>query len=408
MTIVEFFEKTPFENMISCLATRPKKVIFLGRELQMKEPIKRYRNFLKEKHINTVLEPRDIDENNLQSILTTITNIIQTEKDCIFDITGGSDLMVLGCGIVFATYRDKYPFKIQKFDLDTGKIVDCDCDNEVSFKGVFSVTVEEMVSLYGGLVLPENPQPDQNADKWDVDSLWEMARDNFDLWNDSVKYLKEFESRTQPNFDKININLRLATLVTSGIAYYNRKMRMYKDFLEKLRENGSISGLVVNDERISYSYKNAVVRRCLNSPGDILEMKVLFEGRHLYKNGKPFFDSCYIGVNIDWDGENRKRNDARNEIDVILMHAITPIFISCKIGAIDEVEPYKLWTVAERFGGKLVKKVLIASDFDRNSVGSELSFRNRLTEMGITFIPNAKDLSPSEWKSKLEALISQN
>lgn len=403
MTIVEFFEKTPFENMISSLTAKPDKVIFLGDLAQMSKTIPVYERFLKSKHIKTKIEPRRISKYDLKAIVQTLTDIIKTEKDCIFDITGGEDLLILGCGIVFATYREKYPFKLQRFDLENGKIIDCDCDNEVSFKGTFSVTVEELISLYGGIVLPENPQPDANADKRDVDRLWNVACSDLKSWNDSIKFLKEFEKRTYPENDKIHINVDLTTL-SGQILNYPHKLKTYTDFLQKLVSMGVIQNFWLGKNHISYSYKNEVVWRCLKSPGDILEMKVLFEARKLQENGKPYFDSCHIGVNIDWDGEDRRYNDTKNEIDVILMRGLTPIFISCKIGAIQEIEPYKLWTVAERFGGNHVKKVLIASAFNRDDEKSEMSFLNRTKDMGITFIANATDMSDADWKNMLKSL----
>ena len=137
--------------------------------------------------------------------------------------------MLLGCGIVFATYRDQYPIKLQRFDLETGKIIDCDCDDEISFKGVFSVTVEELISLYGGVVLPENPQPSITADKQDIDLLWDMARGKLSVWNDSVKYLTEFEKRSN---NKMNVSLELAPLKTSIINYHQTSVDCVKPLVK--------------------------------------------------------------------------------------------------------------------------------------------------------------------------------
>ncbi|MBQ8768893.1 MAG: DUF1887 family protein [Oscillospiraceae bacterium] len=403
MTIVEFFEKTPFENMISCLTAKPDKVIFLGDTAQMKKTIPVYERFLKNKGYKTKIELRSIDRFDLKAIVQTLTDIVKTEKDCIFDITGGEDLLILGCGIVFATCREEYPFKLQRFDLKNGKIIDCDCHNAVSFRDTVKVSVEELISLYGGVVVPENPQPDTNTDKRDVDLLWNMACADLNAWNDAVKFLKEFEKRTEPDYDKMHINIDLPAL-GGEILNYRQKLEACTEFLRALAEKGVVTGLWITANRMSYAYKNAVVRRCLKSPGDVLEMKVLFEARNLQENGKPYFNSCYIGVNIDWDGVDRHYNDTKNEIDVILMRGLTPIFISCKIGEIKEIEPYKLWTVAERFGGKHVKKVLIASAFNRENEKSELSFLNRTRDMGITFITNATDMTAEDWKNMLKNL----
>jgi hypothetical protein len=273
----------------------------------------------------------------------------------------------------------------------------------VSFKGTLTVTVEELIALYGGIVLPENPQPDNDADKRYVDLLWDMACRDLRGWNDSVKFLNEFEKRTDPENDRMHIDIDLLPLQRE-IHNYPYKLKIYIDFVQKLVEKGLITDFWLGQNHISYSYRNDAVRRCLKSPGDILEMKVLFEARSLQENGKPYFDSCHIGVNIDWDGVDRHADDTKNEIDVILMRGLTPIFISCKIGEIKEIEPYKLWTVAERFGGKHAKKVLIASAFNRDNEKSEMSFLNRAKEMGITFIANATEMTPAQWKNMFKNL----
>lgn len=407
MTVVEFFEKSPFENMISCLAVKPQKLIFLGEKTQMCESIATYEKFLSDKHINCKIETRSIDKNNLRSIVETLTDIIKTEEDCIFDITGGDDLALLGCGIVFAAYREKYPFKMQRIDLESGKIIDCDCDDELCFSGVFSLTVSELISLHGGVISPESLLPNPTH-KRDVDTLWSIARQSNEEWNDAIAVLAEFEKRTSPKFDRMNITLDLSVL-SSQIKDYNVKFTYYYSFITKLLQADIISDLSLDGNSFSYKYKNSTVRRCLNTPGDILEMKTYYEALTLTDDGKPYFDSCDIGVTIDWDGivhaPNDTKKDTKNEIDVILMRAVTPVFISCKNGAVPEIELYKLNTVAERFGGKHAKKILIATDFERDTENSELAYIQRAKDMGITFITDAALLSDNDWKNLFKSVI---
>lgn len=407
MTVVEFFEKSPFENMVSCLTVKPKKLIFLGDETQMAKTISTYENFLATKHPGTKIIPRNIDKNNLQNIVETLTDIIKNEEDCIFDITGGDDLALLACGIVFAVYRDKYPFKMQRVDIESGRIIDCDCDNEISFHGEFSLTVRELISLHGGVMAREKFVPDVSH-KRDVDTLWNIARRSNDDWNNSLAVLCEFEKRTVPKGDRMSINLDLQTLL-SEIRNYNIKFNRYYSFMRTLLQNDIITDLSVSGTSFSYKYKNATVRRCLNTPGDILEMKTYYEALCFVKNDKPFFDSCNIGVTIDWDGvihgSNSSIKDTKNEIDVMLMHAMTPVFISCKNGQVPEIELYKLNTVAERFGGKHAKKILIATDFDRESEDSERSYIQRAKDMDITFITDAVNLKDNDWKNLFENII---
>ncbi|MBQ3004644.1 MAG: hypothetical protein IJD88_01815 [Clostridia bacterium] len=67
------------------------------------------------------------------------------------------------------------------------------------------------------------------------------------------------------------------------------------------------------------------------------------------------------GVVIDWDGKLHDENtekvlDTENEIDVLMMHGVIPVFVSCKSSSVDSNELYKLNTIAEKFGGPYAKK----------------------------------------------------
>ena len=93
------------------------------------------------------------------------------------------------------------------------------------------------------------------------------------------------------------------------------------------------------------------------------------------------------GVYIDWDGIIEDEDSAietRNEIDVIMMKGIIPVFVSCKNGQIDTEELYKFNSVAEHFGGKKAKKVLVATALGNDSHSD--SIRKRAVDMKIKLI----------------------
>ena len=139
-------------------------------------------------------------------------------------------------------------------------------------------------------------------------------------------------------------------------------------------------------------------------------MKCYFEAMYMEHKGKPYFNDCYVGVGIDWDGiihpleENWK--DTTNEIDVMLMRGSIPTFISCKHGKIGEEELYKLNTVATRFGGKYAKKILIATHLEKESASSMKSYLQRAKDMNIQLIPNARELSKKDWQKVFIQVLS--
>lgn len=72
-----------------------------------------------------------------------------------------------------------------------------------------------------------------------------------------------------------------------------------------------------------------------------------------------------------------------------------------KIILVDEL--YKLSSVADRFGGPYVKKVLVCSDLAKYYNAPVI--RARAEEMGIELIDNVKKLTLSEFSKKLYTLL---
>ncbi|MGN0501964.1 MAG: hypothetical protein ACI4HN_03470, partial [Ruminococcus sp.] len=66
-------------------------------------------------------------------------------------------------------------------------------------------------------------------------------------------------------------------------------------------------------------------------------------------------------------------------------------------------ELYKLSTVAERFGGKYAKKVLVASETDKMGISGEY-LKQRADEMGIRIIENVDAMEEAELKKAVRNL----
>ena len=95
--------------------------------------------------------------------------------------------------------------------------------------------------------------------------------------------------------------------------------------------------------------------------------------------------------------------DTQNEIDVILMKGLIPVFVSCKNGAVEDDELYKLNTVAERFGGTYAAKVLLATTLGRGG-RSKRYLLERAQDMGIKVIEGVHEMTREEFARQLRAL----
>ena len=81
------------------------------------------------------------------------------------------------------------------------------------------------------------------------------------------------------------------------------------------------------------------------------------------------------------------------------MKGTVPVFVSCKNGRFDANELYKLNTVAERFGRKYSKKVLVSTSMD--DLKSPELIRARMEDMGISNIEDADNMTAEELEKAL-------
>ena len=216
-------------------------------------------------------------------------------------------------------------------------------------------------------------------------------------WNRAITYLNEFESRSD---SKTQVFLPLYH-ISNNIPRYEEKYPIVKDLLDKFQRYGVINDFSTRNV-LEYTYTSALMRYCTQKAGNVLEVKTLLEGRSVLNKGAMFFQDCRMSVGIDWNGVVHDVTDrapeTRNEIDVVLIHGTTPLFVSCKNGNVGEEELYKLHTVAERFGGPYAKKMLIVTDLDRKSPTANRAFIQRAWDMDVFLVTDAAELSCDEWR----------
>jgi hypothetical protein len=178
-----------------------------------------------------------------------------------------------------------------------------------------------------------------------------------------------------------------------------------------LRKAGLLTRFHDDDTTLTVSFKNPQVMRCLTKAGQALEMKVFVAAKQaMDKDDIPVYNDALNGVLIDWDGEFHDEEteeiyDTENEIDVLLMHDVIPVFVSCKNGYVTSDELYKLNSVAERFGGQYAKKVLVATSIDAMGVAGEY-LRQRAKDMEIRLIENVQELDDEELTRVIKNLWS--
>ena len=84
----------------------------------------------------------------------------------------------------------------------------------------------------------------------------------------------------------------------------------------------------------------------------------------------------------------------------MLMCGAVPVFISCKNGDVKVEELYKLEAVANRFGGKYAKKVLVITQPEKLGEREE-PIRLRAKQMGIRLMVDIDGMTEEELAEEL-------
>ncbi|MBR5451663.1 MAG: DUF1887 family protein [Clostridia bacterium] len=408
MTLVEFFEKTAIENICASLIDMPDRIVFIGNK-SMEKHIARYEEILASKGLEkTETIKKFVSNSRLDNAVKILSEIVETYDDCVFDITGGEEILNVALGIVC----EKYPLKdiqIQKINIKDNVIYFCDKNGVTTQKGNPSLSIEQNVKLYGGKVLFGGINQDDTY-RWDLtpdflndfEKMWKICKGNFGYWNLQIGLLKTINENGVVSCDQLTVTISQGAL-ENALKKEGRKFNKTKGIINALCAEGLITNFDDSDD-ITITYKNEQVKRCLSQEGQILEMKIYITAKNLSEDDgvRPVYEDALNGVVIDWDGKNEPF-DTENEIDVMLMHDIVPVFISCKNGDFSAEELYKLNTVAERFGGKYAKKVLVTTAIDNmRDKGKYLT--TRANDMRIQLIKENDILDDAKLSKRLKTL----
>lgn len=406
MTLIKCFTHSHVDNIAACLQLMPEKLILMGDGSSMAEPVRRYRRLLQQRGFPTVICAFDTRGKDFDALCSALLDIVTKAESPVIDLTGGDETAVMAVGAVLARLETpvRQQIRVEKFDRASCCIQDLLRSTCIPRQGQASLRVEELIALHGGALYSDSYQPPAGTSPKDLETLWQIVAEDPKLWNRAITVLSEFERWTETE-DKTEIRVNLRTCKISG---FSQKEDILRKLLDQLHRCGIVADRSSRD-RLYYTYTSPMARFCTQKAGNVLELKTLLEGRAALENGDPFFQDCRMGVTIDWDGVLHDRtlhiHETRNEIDVVLMHGCTPLFISCKNGHIGDEELYKLHTVARRFGGPHAGKMLIATDLDRKSDAANSSFSQRAWDMDIFLVTDAAELTPSQWSECFKSAL---
>ncbi len=405
MTVIEFYDRVQLHNIASTLLCSPDRVIFIGdRSKAMAKTVALCKVVAASRNIAVDYTFQSVNKNHLNEIVAALEKIIFKYDDCIFDITGGSEVYLVAVGILMERYQGK--IQCQRLRFKNSTVMDCDGDGVYFEPESFEISVEETIMLGGGRVKQASRFLANNEEACefhrDIDAIWACCRKKPSLWN---RQLVTLATLCRAFGGENSLSYRFERKEAENYMKGRGNFLLSEEILGDLFDRGLLKTLELSDE-IVVAFKNHRVKRCLTTAGAILEWyiaKRLYEAKD--KKGNPIYHDVEVGVTIDWDGDNRDSFRTYNEIDVLAMRGAVPMFISCKNGSVSVEELYKLNTVAEQFGKRYAKKVLVATELDRFGARAD-AVRARADDMGIRLIENIDEMSDAELNRLLSTLWS--
>jgi len=260
MTYIEFFDKIASENISACLTYVPDRVIYLGDNAKvMKKHIANYQRVFSDRGYNIEFSFKTISKSNLDNAIQMLTEIVETYDDCVFDITGGEEILTLALGVVYANHPDKN-IQIHKFNLRNNAIYDCDKDGVTIAGETPTLSVEENVRIYGGDVVYGGISEEKTY-KWDlnddfrkdIDTIWSVCKGNVRYWNTIIGIFEAIEIVGSIVCEEPLTTIANRSALETYLTQHKVKYKMSSGIVKYLMKNGLLIEFNDSDEKLILS-----------------------------------------------------------------------------------------------------------------------------------------------------------
>lgn len=393
--LIELFDTEQIFNYIATLVYKPEKVYFVGDgEIMGGNCRRKAEKLARMKNINAEFLYRFVNPDNFPLLRKKIAEIIEDEKklgnECVIDVTGGRDLALVAAGYLMSlgTQVIRYDPKAKVFrNLSSGETHDAD----------INLSCDEIITVAGGTVYSNTHKLGFSEDEWVIiRKIIKLYFEKRDVWTKFVKYLQRISKK-----DGEKVGERLWIEAPATFTVDGKTFSANADIMSALEKTGAIADFYFskNENKVEFRYKTSEIANLLVNEGVWLELIIYFTVR----NSEEFTHSD-TGVKFIWDiPENGNsvssllsENTPRNEVDVMAVRGIRPLFISCKTRAPINEDLNELYAIREHFGGELACAALATT----KRVETDSPIYERARAMGIEII-HENDLDFGNAKNKL-------
>ena len=384
-TLIELYDERPIENVLAAEVFRPERTVFLCPAEIAQSPQKQQsiRELFSRRGVGTECIFLETSLLYADKVERQLKKVISAYPDPAIEITGGSDAALFACGrlcgsfavpvFTYSRKRGRF-YDISNAPFARDKIPDIRYGIDDIFLMAGGRTAEGRVNN-AGLA--------RYADF--IPRFFSVYRECRREWQRAVDYMQR-ASRTEESPAPLTVNAGFRVKGEHGSV-----LEAPERVLRALEEIGALQELRISGAGVSFTFADRQIRSWLRDVGSVLELSLY---RQCLDSG--LFQQVRTSVIVHWEGEETK-DAVSNEIDVMAVRGIMPLFISCKTCAASTEALNELAILRDRFGGPMAKAVLATAQPCRAVT------RHRAAELGITIL-DWEDLKAGDIRENLRQL----
>ena len=344
-TLIELYDERPLENVLGTEMFRPEEMIMLCppeavSDKALRESLSKYFEYRGCQVKLTTVPVSLLDAAKVEKQLRTI---LETHEDCAIDISGGTDASLFAAGTacgdtpVFTYSHSKNSF----FEIQNAPFAkSLPCNVTLDARSCFLMA--------GGTLLPGREDNEELKNRLpQIDLLFAIFRKYRRIWRRQIGYMQAVSS-SEPGV--------LSAEGPKTVKVDHGRVTADEELLRELSGAGLIRNLQIEQERISFEFPDEVVRFWLRDIGSVLELQVYSACLEA-----GCYDDVVLSAVVNWEGGSTQRNAVTNEIDVVAVQGIEPVFISCKTSDIRTEALNELAILRDRFGGRRSRAIIVTS-----------------------------------------------
>lgn len=388
-TLIELYDERPLDNVLGTEMFRPETTVYLCPPDVAKNDVLKnnIRSYFKARGCGTniVFLPVSLTDTGL--VEESIRQVIARYPDCALDIAGGTEAALFASGLVSAsadlpvfTYSRKRNMFFDIRGAEFARNVPC---------GI-KLRVSDCFLMAGGSMLSGRTDNSRLRNFLPIiDPFYELYQRYRQQWISIITYIQRISKQEKGKDGLFHAQGPLSVRDGGKTLNASEKVLHFFEELDLIRD------LRIDPLKgVSFIFRDEEACFFLRDIGSVLE---LYTYKACLDTG--IFQDIRLSAVVNWEGGQINSKSVTNELDVVAVRNVMPVFISCKTSVIKTEALNELAVLRDRFGSAVSRAIIVSSAGSVRSVT-----RNRAFELGIEVIDQHDLRNPETFRERLRSI----